>query len=62
MKRLITILAITVGAGGLGFVGCAEKESAKKETTITTPGGKTTITTETEIEKKGKNPPPASTP
>ena len=62
MKRLITILTIAIGIGSLGIIGCAEKESAKKETTITTPGGKTTITTETEIEKKGKNPPPASTP
>jgi len=41
----------------LGFSGCAEKETSKKETTITTPGGKTTVTQETEVKKTGKNPP-----
>ncbi len=56
MKRLVAI-PLTVALFSCGFLGCAEKETAKKETTITTPGGKTTITNETEVKKTGKNPP-----
>jgi hypothetical protein len=56
MKRLVAITFV-LSSLSLGMTGCAEKETAKKETTITTPGGKTTITHETEVKKSGKNPP-----
>jgi len=56
MNRLIAT-AIIFGMCSIGLFGCAEKESAKKETTITTPGGTTTIKTKTDVEKSGKNPP-----
>lgn len=38
-------------------VGCGETTSTTKETTVSTPGGTTTITTEQEVEKTGDNPP-----
>jgi hypothetical protein len=40
-------------------VGCGEKTSTTKETTVSTPGGTTTVTTEKEVEKTGDNPPAA---
>jgi hypothetical protein len=52
------ILASILGLGILGIVGCAEKSSTKTETEITTPGGKTTITTERDVKQTGENPPP----
>ena len=58
MKRVI---AITVVAGlvSISLIGCNEKSksSTKQETTIDTPGGSTTITTEKETKKTGDNPP-----
>ena len=56
MKRVIAA-AIIFGVSSIGLFGCAEKESVKKETSVSTPGGKTTITTKTDVEKTGKNPP-----
>jgi hypothetical protein len=56
MKRL-TALALLLSMIPLGMTGCAEKEKSKSETTITTPGGETKITHETEVKKTGKNPP-----
>ncbi len=38
-------------------VGCGEKTSTTEETTVSTPGGTTTVTTEKEIETTGDNPP-----
>jgi hypothetical protein len=59
MKRIVcTVLLLSLSA--LGMLGCAEKSSTKTETQITTPGGKTTITTEKEIKQTGDNPPPAT--
>jgi len=58
MKRLIAC-ALILGVCSIGSFGCAEKETAKKETTVSTPGGTTTVTSKTEVEKKGKNPPDA---
>jgi hypothetical protein len=44
-------------------VGCTTQETkVKKETTVETPKGKTTTTTETKIETSGENPPPAAKP
>ncbi|HEX4130651.1 MAG TPA: hypothetical protein VHZ24_11465 [Pirellulales bacterium] len=39
------------------FIGCAEKSSSTKKETSSTPGGTTTQTSETTVEKSGKNPP-----
>jgi hypothetical protein len=58
MKRFIAS-AIILGVCSVGLFGCAEKETAKKEATISTPGGTTTIKTETDVKKTGKNPPDA---
>ena len=58
MKRLVAA-AIIFGVCTIGIFGCAEKESAKKETKVTTPGGTTTTTTGIEIKKTGSNPPDA---
>jgi len=42
------------------FAGCEKKESSvKKQTTVTSPEGTTTKTTETTVETTGKNPPAA---
>ena len=56
MQRLIAA-AIIFGTCSIGLIGCSEKETVKKETTITTPRGTTTIKTETDVKKTGKNPP-----
>jgi hypothetical protein len=37
--------------------GCADKATSKTETEVTTPGGKTTVTTTKEIKQSGENPP-----
>src|SRR5262245_62008826 len=58
MKRCIA-LVLVCGLISPGLFGCGEKVTTKKETEIKTPGGKTTITTETEVKKTGENPPPA---
>ncbi len=58
MKRTVcTALLLTMLSGGL--VGCGEKTSTKTETEITSPGGKTTITTEKDVKQTGENPPAA---
>ena len=56
MKR-ICAAALVLGILCGGIVGCAEKTKTKKETTVQTPGGKTTVTTEKEVKKSGDNPP-----
>ena len=58
MKCIVgTALILTLFSAGI--IGCADKSSKKTETEITTPGGKTTITTETDVKKTGENPPAA---
>jgi hypothetical protein len=52
------VLALT----SVTVVGCGKESSVKKTTTISTPEGKTTETTETTVETHGKNPPPAPAP
>lgn len=56
MKSLLAV-ALLFSVCSLGLTGCAEKEKSSSETKITTPGGSTTITHETEVKKEGKNPP-----
>lgn len=41
----------------LAVIGCGETTSTTKETTVSTPGGTTTVTVEKEVEKSGDNPP-----
>jgi hypothetical protein len=57
MKTFVSA-ALMLGILSLGLTGCAEKTSVKSETKVTTPGGTTTVTKETEIKKTGDNPPP----
>lgn len=59
MKRIIAS-ALIVSFMSIGLVGCDDKTSSKQETTIETPGGTTTITTEKEVKKSGDNPSPAA--
>lgn len=56
MKKLIAV-PLLLSVFSLGMTGCAEKEKSTSETKISTPGGTTTITHETEVKKTGKNPP-----
>jgi len=58
MRRLIAAMLVT-SIFALGIAGCAEKDTAKSQTTVKTPGGTTTETVEKKIEKTGKNPPEA---
>jgi hypothetical protein len=58
MKRIIGVI-LMLGLFSLSTLGCGEKATTKTETTITTPGGKTTVTTEKEVKQTGDNPPPA---
>lgn len=57
MKRFVGFcLALSL----LGsFAGCEKKTEVKKETTVTTPEGKTTTTDTKKVETSGENPPPA---
>lgn len=59
MKSLV-VIPLVLSLFSVGLTGCAEKETSKSETTIKTPGGKTTISHETEVKKTGKNPPSAT--
>ncbi|BBO31593.1 hypothetical protein PLANPX_1205 [Lacipirellula parvula] len=60
MKRYLSlaVLAGLMSVGGL--TGCSDKASTKTETTVSTPEGETTRTTETTVEESGENPPPAN--
>ena len=53
-------LAIALGAISLGFTGCAKESSTTTESTVSTPEGETTVTTEKTVEQSGENPPPAN--
>ncbi len=56
--RIFAALALL----GVAIVGCGKESSVKRTTTVTTPEGKTTETTETTIDTHGKNPPAAPNP
>ena len=60
MKRLRLFAALALLS--VAVVGCGKESSVKKTTTVTTPEGKTTETTETTIDMHGKNPPAAPNP
>lgn len=58
MKRLFVYSVI--GVLGLSWCGgCSEEGKTKKTETVTTPEGKTKVSSENTVEKSGKNPPPA---
>jgi hypothetical protein len=59
MRRLVAS-TLMLSFLSIGLIGCAEKSSTTTEKTVTTPQGKTTIKTETEVKKTGDNPPPAN--
>ncbi len=60
MKRIFCA-ALMLSLFSLSMIGCAKDESSTKtETEMTTPGGKTTVTTEKVIKQTGENPPPVS--
>jgi hypothetical protein len=58
MKQFFASVLV-LSSVALGVVGCAEKATVTKETTISTPGGTTTVTVEEEVKKTGENPPSA---
>ena len=59
MKRIFCA-ALMLSLFSLSMIGCAKDESSTKtETEMTTPGGKTTVTTEKDVKQTGENPPPA---
>lgn len=62
MKRMIAA-ALFASVAMIGMVGCTDesKSSTKQETTISTPRGTTTITTEREV-KTTEDKPPANKP
>ncbi len=43
MKRIISAVLV-MGVLAVGAVGCSDKSSATKKTTVSTPGGETTTT------------------
>ena len=57
---LALAVALIVGAA---TVGCSKTETSKTkvETTVKTPGGETTVTTEKTVEATGENPPAPAT-
>jgi hypothetical protein len=64
MRKLISLTMMGVLAMGLGIgiSGCSDESTAKKESTVTTPGGKATVTEETRVKQSGDNPPTPKAP
>jgi len=62
MKRFLTTALILGVFSPLGMVGCADKAKEETQTTIETPGGKSTITDTKEVKSTGENPPVDVTP
>jgi len=64
MRKLISLTMMGVLAMGLGvgISGCSEESTAKKESTVSTPGGTSTVTEQTKIKQTGDNPPPPKAP
>ena len=58
--KCLTCAALILSLLSIGMIGCAKDESSTKtETVTTTPGGKTTVTTEKDVKQTGENPPAA---
>jgi hypothetical protein len=59
MRKMITTTMAAVFLAGLSFglVGCSEESGVTSKTEVKGPGGTTTVTDKTTIDKSGKNPP-----
>lgn len=57
MRKLFGVLALSMLA--CAAIGCGETTEVKKQVTVETPGGSTTTTEKTTVEKTGEDPPPA---
>ncbi len=55
--RLFPSSVVVLSLLALGTAGCADKSTTTTETTLSTPGGTTTVKVEKEITKSGDNPP-----
>jgi hypothetical protein len=64
MRKAINLTMAGVLAMGLGITlsGCSDESSAKKESTVSTPGGTSTVTEQTKVKQTGDNPPPPKAP
>ena len=62
MRRMLASALVLGIFSTVGLIGCGEEASIEKQTEVTTPGGTTTTTQSTEVEKSGDNAPPAATP
>ena len=60
MKRTFALGLATAIA--FACMGCGDSAKVKKSTTVTTPGGSSTTSTETKVETSGSNPPAAPRP
>ena len=56
--KLFMSFAVAFALVAITSIGCSDKSSATKKTTVSTPDGTTEKTVTTEIEKSGSNPPP----
>jgi len=59
MSRIFSF-TLALALASAATVGCSEKAKSSRETTVSTPGGKTTVTETREVEKSGDNPPAAT--
>jgi hypothetical protein len=59
MKRFFAF-CVALSLATVLFTGCEKKAEKTTETTVETPGGETTTTESTTVEKSGENPPPAN--
>jgi hypothetical protein len=64
MRKVINLTMAGILAMGLGISlsGCSEESSTKKESTVTTPGGKATVTEKETVKQSGDNPPAPKAP
>jgi hypothetical protein len=62
MRKLIsmTMIGLLMSGLGIGLSGCSDQASEKKETTITSPGGKRIESETKSVKTTGDNPPPPS--
>jgi hypothetical protein len=61
MRKLMTTTLAVLALGGfsIGIVGCTEESGVESKTELKGPGGTTTVTEKTTVDKSGKNPPVA---
>jgi hypothetical protein len=62
MRRILASALVLGVFSTVGLIGCGEQAGVEKTTEVTTPGGTTTTTQSTEVEKSGDTAPPAATP